>query len=402
MMMDDAALPLARGDATKSAGFDTVAGEPDPSPHPVRPRKPHQAASRSPMESISRHHDLIIIGGGPAGSTCARFAARQGLDVALFERTGRRPFKRTSAGIFDHTWRVLDLEPGDYPHAMRSPHAFDFVTLKDRARLPDVLRIVAPLLKRHVYFPNRDEFDTWLLHLARKEGASVRHDTSVRPRDIARCEGLYRVRAGREVHTAPLLVGAAGTRCPVYRRYFETREPWPGDTMLLTEVEAPESEYAGPRWASYFGFLQRNVFAWTFVVGDGRVHIGTAAISAKGTRKKDMRFADFIEFLGAQGHLAVDFDPKQHHTSGGSIRMYADRPLSTPDGSCHVVGDAAGLLQRDAYNGITNAILSGRLLANAIAAGNPSAGLRHKLHPFLFQDVLRDMLRRPLPFLRRT
>ena len=84
-------------------------------------------------------HDVIIIGGGPAGSTCARFAVRHGLDVAVFERTGQRPTKRTSAGIFDHTWRALDLLPGDYPHAMRTPHAFDFVTLKDRRRLTATL-----------------------------------------------------------------------------------------------------------------------------------------------------------------------------------------------------------------------------------------------------------------------
>ena len=37
--------------------------------------------------------------------------------------------------------------------------------------------------------------------------------------------------------------------------------------MLLTEVEAPASEYRGARWASYFGFLQKDVFAWTFEVG---------------------------------------------------------------------------------------------------------------------------------------
>ena len=122
----------------------------------------------------SYEHDLIVIGGGPAGSTCARFAARSGLDVVVFERTGRRPVTRTSAGIFDHTWRALDLAPAEYPHAMRTPHAFDFTTLKDREPLPDVLRIAAPFLKRHVYFPNRDEFDTWLLFAGEQDRLSAR------------------------------------------------------------------------------------------------------------------------------------------------------------------------------------------------------------------------------------
>jgi flavin-dependent dehydrogenase len=350
----------------------------------------------------SYEHDLIVIGGGPAGSTCARFAARSGLDVVVFERTGRRPVTRTSAGIFDHTWRALDLAPAEYPHAMRTPHAFDFTTLKDREPLPDVLRIAAPFLKRHVYFPNRDEFDIWLLDRAAKEGAQVLRDSNVRPYEIERENGRYHVRSGDETHSAGLLVGAGGTRCPVYRRFFEPHGSWTGDTMLLTEVEAPEAVYRGPSWASYFGFIQKEVFAWSFLVGDGKVHIGTAAISAGHAGKKDMRFDDFLAFLKDQDYVAPDFDPKDHHTSGGSIRMFADHPMTTEDGSCHVIGDAAGLLQRDAYNGITNAILSGRLCASSISRGEKSPKLRRRLHPYLFQDVLRDIASRPLPFLRRA
>jgi len=354
----------------------------------------------SPSNS-GHDHDVLIVGGGPAGSTCARFAVRHGLDLAVIERTGQRPPKHTSAGIFDHTWSALDLDPGGYPHPMRTPHAFDFTTLKDRKQLPDVVQIVAPRLKRRAYFPNRDEFDVWLLELAQKEGAQVLQDSVVRPSDIEHLAGRYHIRVGNETHTARVLVGAAGTRCPVYRRYFETAAGWPGQTMLLTEVEAPESKYHGPAYASYFGFASPDVFAWTYVVGDGKVHIGTAAISTVKSSKKDMRFDEFLDFLKDEDYVAPDFEPKHHHTSGGSIRMFAGAPMTTADGTCHVIGDAAGLLQRDAYNGITNAIMSGRLCADAIAKGDRNPKLRKKLNPFLFQDVLRDMLSKPLPFLRR-
>jgi flavin-dependent dehydrogenase len=31
-------------------------------------------------------HDVIVVGGGPAGSTCARFLTRAGLHVAVVDR----------------------------------------------------------------------------------------------------------------------------------------------------------------------------------------------------------------------------------------------------------------------------------------------------------------------------
>ena len=39
--------------------------------------------------------------------------------------------------------------------------------------------------------------------------------------------------------------------------------------------------------------------------------------------------------------------------------------------------------------------------ADAIARGAETPKLRKKLNPYLFQDVLRDMLSKPFPFLRR-
>jgi len=111
--------------------------------------------------------------------------------------------------------------------------------------------------------------------------------------------------------------------------------------LTITEVEAPESVYRGPAYASYFGFESPDVFAWTYVVGDGRVHIGTAAISTEKSTKKDMRFDAFLEYLKQEDYVDPDFEPKEHHTSGGSIRMFAKAAMSTADGTCHVIGDAA-------------------------------------------------------------
>lgn len=343
-------------------------------------------------------HDMLIVGGGPAGSTCARFAAMHGLSAAVIERTGKRPPKRTSAGIFDHTWRALGLPAATYPHAMRSPNAAEFRTLNDGRELATAFNTVVGKLNRCIHFPNRDEFDGWLLSLAEDEGAVVIRDSAVRPRHLEFDGGLYRLKLGKDVHTAPVLVGAAGTACPVYRRYFDDGGAWPGRTMYLTELEIPESEYRGSSYVSYFNFRNSGVFGWTYVVGDGWLHIGTAHMSSdpKASRK-DLLFDEFLDAVKGRGHLHPGLDPGEHRASGGLIRMFADRRMVANQGSCFVIGDSAGVLQCDAYNGISNAILSGRLCAEAVARGDRDPKIRQRLNRYLFQDVLRDMLGAWLP-----
>ena len=75
--------------------------------------------------------------------------------------------------------------------------------------------------------------------------------------------------------------------------------------------------------------------------------------------------------------------------------------MSANDGRCFVIGDSAGLLQCDAYNGISSAILSGRYCADTIARGDREMDIRAKLNRYLFKDVLDDMIGSALPMLRR-
>ena len=339
------------------------------------------------------HHDVLIVGGGPAGATCARFAAIHGLAAAVIERSGTVPPRRTSSGIFDHTWRALGLTPRDYPQPLQAPNAAEFRTLNGDRELSTAFNTVVAKLNRHVYFPNRDQFNRWLLSLAEDEGSLVIEDSVVRPEHIDYDDERYHVQVGSDVHTAPVLVGAAGTMCPVFQRYFDDGRTWPGRTMFLTEVEAPATEYRGPPYVSYFNFMNSGVFGWTYVVGDGWLHIGTAHISSNPKiSKKDLLFDEFLSAIKAKGQLDTHFDPRQHQSHGGSIRMFANRRMVANDGSCFVIGDAAGLLQRDAYNGISNAIVSGRLCAEAVAQGIRQPRIRKRLNRYLFMDVLSEMV----------
>ena len=55
-------------------------------------------------------YDLTVVGGGPAGATCARRAAEAGLDVVLLEKAYHPREKPCGGALGPQSIRILDLD----------------------------------------------------------------------------------------------------------------------------------------------------------------------------------------------------------------------------------------------------------------------------------------------------
>src|SRR5687767_4125858 len=117
--------------------------------------------------------DAIVIGGGPAGSTCARALVRGGLDVLVIDRARFPRVKLCAGWLSPPVWDVLELRPRDYPLGLwewercHVEHRGERHTVAGRG-----------------HFIRRVELDRWLLD---RSGAAVVQDHGVK--EIAR-EGL--------------------------------------------------------------------------------------------------------------------------------------------------------------------------------------------------------------------
>jgi len=58
--------------------------------------------------AIPRRCDVVVVGGGPAGSTVATLLAQKGYDVVLFDRE-RHPRYRVGESLIPHTWKYTDM-----------------------------------------------------------------------------------------------------------------------------------------------------------------------------------------------------------------------------------------------------------------------------------------------------
>ncbi|MCH7680253.1 FAD-dependent monooxygenase, partial [candidate division KSB1 bacterium] len=126
-------------------------------------------------------HDVIIIGGGPAGSTVAALLAEKNLNVLLFER---EKFPRFSIGesLMPGTyWTLKRLGVLDKMKASVFPkkYSVQFYSKSGRASAPFYFFEHDEHESSKTWQVLRSEFDQMLLDNAEEKGAEVRQETSV-------------------------------------------------------------------------------------------------------------------------------------------------------------------------------------------------------------------------------
>jgi flavin-dependent dehydrogenase len=293
--------------------------------------------------------EVIIVGGGPAGSSCAARLRERGIEPLILDAETFPRLKLCAGWITPEVVRALDLDPAAYPHR--------FLTF-DRLRIH--LRGFGFSLNDAQHSIRRVEFDDWLL---RRSGAEIRqHNVRriVRDGDGFVIDGQYR---------SKYLVGAAGTKCPVFRELFRDANPRARELQAVALEEEFAFDWQDPDCHLWFFENGFPGYAWYVPKRDGFLNIGIGGMASQlKVRNEDIkshwaRLVDRLDRMGlVRGHA---FEP-----AGYSYYLRAD-VQTVKLGNAFLVGDSAGLATRDMCEGIGPAIFSGQRAADAIADGKP-------------------------------
>jgi len=292
--------------------------------------------------------DAIVVGGGPAGSTCAWKLREAGLDVTVLDRETFPRNKLCAGWVTPAALADLEIDPPDYP--------LSFMTF-DRLRLHwKVLSVGAGATQHSI---RRVEFDDFLL---RRSGARVLHHPV---RDIRRdgddfvIDGEFRCR---------YLIGAGGTRCPVYKALFHDRSP--RNDALQTATYEQEFRYDWRDERCHLWFFDDGLpgYAWYVPKANGYINVGLGGMAVQIKRRNGHLRDYWRAFVARLDRLSLvrhdDYQPTGYsYFLRGDVDRVSDR-------NAYLVGDAAGLATRDLCEGIGPAIRSGLLAAAAIRDGN--------------------------------
>ncbi len=324
-----------------------------------------------------RHADVLIIGGGPAGSACAWALRRAGMNVAVLDQA-QFPREKICAGwITPAVLESLEIDIEDYAREQGIQPIRGFrVGLMDAAS--NVARTLDIRYHANVsYAIRRGEFDDYLL---RRSGARL---FTGEPARLLRREGReWRI---NDIYAAPMLVGAGGHACPVARLLGAHPGREPAVVAKAIEFPLPETARAnckvhGTRPELYF-CRDLAGYGWCIRKGDF-LNIGLG----RDDRWELARHVEgFIAFLRRERGI-----PKPpRHLNGHAYLLHGRGQRNLLDDGILLIGDAAGLACPQSGEGIRAGIESGLLAAQTIieARGDYST---QRLHPYL--DRLQNRL----------
>jgi geranylgeranyl reductase family protein len=308
--------------------------------------------------------DVVIVGGGPAGSSCAWKLGRAGFDVVVVDAADFPRDKVCAGWIAPEVIADLEIDPDDY----RAGRTFQPITGFRVGTIGGGEVVEAEYGRAVSYGIRRCEFDDYLL---RRSGARLVLGAPVR--SLRRSGSQWVV---DDAVRAPMLVGAGGHFCPVSRLLNR-----PSDRALLVaaqevELAIDERECAigGERPELYF-CPDLTGYGWCFRKG-AYVNIGLGRVERHELPKATRAFVDF---LGVRRRLRAG--DRSWRWRGHAYLLSGSPDRRAVGDAVLLAGDAAGLAHPRTGEGILPAIESGLLAASAIVDANGRYD-RARLEPY--------------------
>jgi geranylgeranyl reductase family protein len=278
-----------------------------------------------------KRFDVLVVGGGPAGSTTAWRLAHAGASVLLVDKARFPRDKPCGGGV---TARAARACPVDVSPVVEEE--VDLVELRFRYDDAVVRQASRPVIR----MTQRRRLDAFLLDAAREKGVEVREGETI---DVANAP-------------ADIVVGADGANGTTARAFDLGNGIVHG---VAYEGNVPYARIGRERYARRAVVELADIpggYGWVFAKGD-HVNVGVGAWQSEGPRIRE----HLARVCEAHGLEQAELESLRGH------RLPLRRPGTRIAGErALLVGDAAGLIDPVSGDGMYECFVSSRLAADAI------------------------------------
>lgn len=314
--------------------------------------------------------DVLVVGAGPGGVAAAIELRRAGRDVVVVDKATFPRDKCCGDGLTTLALRELEhlgFQPATVPSFQRVAGA----TL----RSPSGRIVHVPLPAGQGLFAAvtpRVELDAALVDLASAAGVKVHPGHGIS--DVVMNDGSVRVDVeGIGAMTAAHVVAADGMWSPTRKALGLNVDGYLGEWHAFRQYVSGVSGLASEQLIVWFDEDFLPGYAWSFPLPDGRANVGFGILREAGRPTKEMKamWAGLFDRPHIAAALGPAAEPEGRHLAWPIPAKVDSATLA--HGRVLFVGDAAAATDVMTGEGIGQALLTGRLAAEAIVAGGNTA-----------------------------
>ncbi len=335
--------------------------------------------------------DVLIVGGGPAGTAAAITLARGGCRATIIDKATFPRDKCCGDGLTTGALRILE-DLGLDRTAVASWTEVDAAWV----RSPSGREVRFPMPTGRGVFAavaRRMDLDAAMLDLARANGVTVHENTAFAAlRTPPDGESIEVETADGATFRARYVIAADGMWSPVRRAVGLNEADYLGEWHAFRQYY---SNVTGPAAERLYVWFEQDLlpgYAWSFPLPGGGANLGFGVLRDGKRRIQEMKsiWADIPQ----RSHIAAALGPgavaESRHLAW-PIPARVDTATLT-DGRLLFVGDAARVTDPLTGEGIGQALLTGVLAARAIMSGGAldptiaTTRYEHEVHHHLLAD----------------